>query len=227
MWRCRRRLVSSAIAAFALASSVVVTQEQRDPRFNAATSAITVDVVVRDQRGRPVTDLGRADFQLFEDKVPQEIRDVALVAGASQVEQQNDDKGGVRSGSAASPGNQPFAPGAGPTFVALVFDRLSPEARALAHRGALTYLDTNRPQDFAGVFLSDLSLITVQTYTTDRARLRTAIDDVATGRCGARARRRWFERELAGDNGSERRRVAQGSADQPDDAGRADRGLPR
>jgi VWFA-related protein len=180
MWRCRRRLVSSAIAAFALASSVVVTQEQRDPRFNAATTAITVDVVVRDQRGRPVTDLGRADFQLFEDKVPQEIRDVALVAGASQVEQQNDDKGGVRSGSAASPGNQPFAPGAGPTFVALVFDRLSPEARALAHRGALTYLDTNRPQDFAGVFLSDLSLITVQTYTTDRARLRTAIDDVAS-----------------------------------------------
>jgi hypothetical protein len=56
MWR---RLASSAIAALALAASAAFTQHQRDSRLKTATTAITVDVVVRDQRGRPVTDLGR------------------------------------------------------------------------------------------------------------------------------------------------------------------------
>ncbi|HEX6465537.1 MAG TPA: VWA domain-containing protein [Vicinamibacterales bacterium] len=69
-------------------------------------------------------------------------------------------------------------------FVALVFDRLSPEARALAHKGGLTYVDRDRSQDFTGVFLSDLSLTTIQAYTTDRARLRKAIEDVASRATG-------------------------------------------
>jgi VWFA-related protein len=181
MWR--RRLASSAIAALALASSAVVTQDQRDARLKTATTAITVDVVVRDQRGRPVTDLRRADFQLLEDGAPQQIGDVTVVVDSPRTGAKSDVTN-VRPEAAASSGSNPAAPAAGPTFVALVFDRLSPEARALAHKGALMTLENSRPQDFAGVFLSDLSLVTVQTYTTDQARLRKAIDDVASRATG-------------------------------------------
>ena len=53
MWRLKLLLSSSAIAALALAGSTGATQqEQRDTRLKATTTAITVDVVVRDQRDR-------------------------------------------------------------------------------------------------------------------------------------------------------------------------------
>ena len=42
-------------------------------RFGAATAGVLVDVVVRDRRGRPVTDLSAEQFQVFEDGVPQTI----------------------------------------------------------------------------------------------------------------------------------------------------------
>jgi VWFA-related protein len=140
---------------------------------------VTVDVVVRDQRGTPVTDLRRADFKLLEEGVVQEIGDFTLVADLPRTGLKSADAELRRDKPAAS-GARPPAPTPAPTFLALVFDRLSPEGRALSHKGALAYLDTNREHDFAGVFLSDLSLVTVQTYTTDRVRLRKAIDEVAT-----------------------------------------------
>jgi len=154
-------------------------QEQRDTHLKAAATAITVDVVVRDQRGRPVTDLQRSDFQLLEDGVPQQIGDLSIVSD-SPGRGAKSDATKMRPEPAPSSGSKAAGPAAAPTIVALVFDRLSPEARALAHKGALAYLDTTRGQDFAGVFLSDLSLITLQTFTTDRARVRKAINEAAT-----------------------------------------------
>ncbi len=155
------------------------TQEQRGTHLKATATAITVDVVVRDQRGRPVTDLTRSDFQLLEDDVPQQIGDLTREGDASPASPKANARD-VASGTAAPRGTQGPASTTGPTVVALVFDRLSPEARALAHKGALAYLDTNRGQDFAGVFLSDLSLVTLQTFTTDRARVKKAIDEAAS-----------------------------------------------
>jgi VWFA-related protein len=181
MWHSR--LAISAIAALALATSVVLTQDQRDSRLKTSTTAITVDVVVRDQRGRPVTDLVRTDFQLLEDDTPQQIGDMTLVADSSQPVAKSADAN-VRPGTPAPSGGNPAAHAPAPTFVALVFDRLSPEARALAHKGALTSIETSGPQDFTGVFLSDLSLVTIQTYTTDRALARKAIDSVASRATG-------------------------------------------
>ena len=41
--------------------------------FSSATTAILVDVVVRDRKGRPVTDMNAAEFSLYEDGTPQKI----------------------------------------------------------------------------------------------------------------------------------------------------------
>jgi VWFA-related protein len=138
-----------------------------------------VDAVVRDKSGKPVTDLKAADFELYEDDVRQEIGDVTLMAPPAS-------KGAP--GSVAPAGAPAVASGtvSPPTVVALVFDKLSSEARALAHKGAMAYLetsqeylDTSQENDFAGVFLVDMSLQMLQTYTTDRAKLRIAINEAA------------------------------------------------
>jgi VWFA-related protein len=159
------------------ASVLAGTQQPQEP-FKAATSAVTVDVVVRDQRGQPVTNLRREDFQLSEDGVLQQISE--FTPASVTLPDAQSAASGVVGESPALLGTQRSNSAGGPTFVALVFDRLSPEARALSHKGALAYLETNRDQDFAGVFLADLSLVTIQTYTTNRALVRKGLDEVAT-----------------------------------------------
>jgi hypothetical protein len=125
-----------AVAVVLYAGSALVQGQQPPPpastpavapsdpqRFGAATTAVVVDVIVRDKAGRPVTDLKAADFQLLEDDLPQEIGNVSLVAPASTLA-----AGGA---GAAPPGAPPPAPAgtvAAPTFVALVFDASRPKA---------------------------------------------------------------------------------------------------
>ena len=65
-------------------------------------------------------------------------------------------------------------------MIALVFHRLSAEGRDQAAAAARSYLDRATPNDYAGVFSIDTSLEALQTFTTDRARLATAIERAAT-----------------------------------------------
>ena len=58
--------------------------QQPDPKFGAATTAVVIDVVVRDAKGRPVTDLTRADFELLEDGVAQTLGDVTRVGAPAR-----------------------------------------------------------------------------------------------------------------------------------------------
>jgi VWFA-related protein len=149
-------------------------QEEHQRTFEAATTAVVVDVVVRDRRGNPVTDLRKEDFELLEDGVRQEIADLTLVAPAASR------KGAALPVPAPDAALPPGTTVPTPTFVALAFDRLSPEGRALAHKGALAYLETARENDFAGVFVVDNRLEMVETFTNDRTALRHAIDAAAS-----------------------------------------------
>jgi len=151
--------------------------------FATSTTAVVVDVVVRDAKGAPIVDLKPSDFELLEDEVKQKIASVELIAPGHA---------SVPAGAAArardtapptSPTIAPEAPAAvaaGPTVIALVFHRLSPEARDLAAAAARGYLDRATADDYAGVFSIDTSLEVLQTFTTDRARLTTAIERAAT-----------------------------------------------
>ena len=169
-------LIGGMLSAAARPHSATQSPAQRP--FETGTAGVVVDVVVRDGGGNPVTDLQKDDFELFEDGVRQEIADLTIVRPGREA-QRSAPTGG------SAPSRAPSAPDAprtvtSPSFVALVFDRLSPEARALAHKGALAYLETAQGDDFAGVFLSDRSLVTIQTYTNDRASIRRAIDEAVS-----------------------------------------------
>ncbi len=177
-------------AAFLLVGNATPSSLQQAPRdsqpLTTQATAIVVDVVVRDKQGRPVVDLAASDFELYEDDVRQTIGNLALVA-PGRADTAGPDAAGNATTAAQTPrpvdraasSESPTSVGK-PTFVALVFDRLSPESRALAHKGALAYLESARPDDFAGVFLIDLDIETIQTYTNDRARVQRAIDEAAS-----------------------------------------------
>jgi len=145
----------------------------QDPEvYRGETTAVVVDVVVRDRRGRPIVDLQKGDFELLEDGVRQEIGAVTLVASGGDAR-----ASGRTAPSVPSGGQEAYAPAPdAPTFLAMVFDRMSLEARAQAYKGALAYLDApGGPDDFAGVFVVELSLRTVQPFTNDPGAVRAAL----------------------------------------------------
>jgi VWFA-related protein len=146
--------------------------------ITSGVTAVVVDVVVRDNKGNPVTDLRREDFRLFEDGVQQEISDSVVVMPGSRASALP----AVTSSSTASAATAfagETAKPPGENFLAIVFDRLSEDARPLAYKGALAYLETFHENDFVGVFVSDLGSKTVQNYTNDREKIRKAIYDAS------------------------------------------------
>jgi VWFA-related protein len=169
MTRAARIVLCALIAAGASASAQQPAQPERPARYETATSAVVVDVVARDRKG-PVTDLTQADFEVYEDGTLQQVATFerrAPDALATAVH-------GVPSGSGA-----PGASTAPPVVVALAWDRLTPEARALAHKAAQTFLGQRQPSELVGVFITDQSLRVVEGYTTDATKLKTAVDRVA------------------------------------------------
>ncbi len=68
----------------------------------------------------------------------------------------------------------------GPPVIALAWDRLGPEGRALAHQAARRLVATRRPDELVGIFLTDMTLQTVVPYTTDGKKLASAVEDLAT-----------------------------------------------
>jgi VWFA-related protein len=137
---------------------------------------VVLDVVVRDKKGRPVKDLTAADFEVLEDGVRQQIESFHLVSRGPSVE----------AGPKETPAPTDVAPAPPPprrdplsdlNLIGLVFDRLSPEARGLAHKAALSYVsDAPTSNDRLGVFVIDLSLRVIQFYTGERELVRQAID---------------------------------------------------
>ena len=184
MSRASTWILAAAVAAAAGAGAHAQAPPQAPGGgFTTSTTAVVVDVVVRDVKGAPIVDLKPSDFELLEDDVKQRIASVELIAPG---------RGAALAGTAArardadqatptTPApHAPAAAPASPTVIALVFHRLSPEGRDLAAAAARGYLDRATPNDYAGVFSIDTSLETLQTFTTDRARLTTAIERAAT-----------------------------------------------
>jgi VWFA-related protein len=175
------RLLTACFLIFSLAPGFFAqepkVQEAEAERIVVKTNEVLLDAIVKDKKGRSVKDLKASDFAVFEDEVEQEISSFRLVkrepttievAGTSE-----------SSASRTAGTSRPAAPlnTNHVSAVALVFDRLSPDARALARQAALTYLDEGwRGDDFVGVFGIDLAPRVLQPFTNNQQLVKQAIE---------------------------------------------------
>src|SRR6266700_1448695 len=103
-------------------------QNQNDQVLRVRTNEVRLDVVVKDKKGRPVKDLTSADFEIYEDGVQQRIESFRFVmreATTGNNPEQPADRRNNKSEQAPPAPAQKNSLG----LIALVFDRLSPEAR--------------------------------------------------------------------------------------------------
>jgi len=153
-----------------------VSQEQ-DEVIRVRSNEVRLDVIVKDKKGRPIRDLKAADFEVLEDGVSQKIESFRFVSreGGLTTSESKDGKSPVDT-STTTPARRTT-----PTVTALVFDRLSPEARALARKAGLAYAHEGMGSgSFTGVFGIDQSLRTVQSFTDDATLVTDAVER-ATG----------------------------------------------
>jgi VWFA-related protein len=167
----KTRLQAGAMAgglAIGLAISTLAAQKPQDPPvFHTSTTAAVVDVIVRDRTGKPVHDLTEADFEVLEDGVPQRIISFeSHISGAP----------GAGPDATARPAGASTAPTR--SLVALVFQQLPQQSRTMAADAARTTIDALAPDEYAGVFAVELSLVTMAPFTLDRAALRAAVDKI-------------------------------------------------
>jgi len=160
--------------SFAVGLTCLVGAQQ--PPVKTITTGVVVDVTVVDNKGNPVLDLAPEDFELSEDGARQRIVSATLVQrGVVRPLETSDAAGGQSSQAASTQSTSPASRSEGaitPSVTAILFDRLSPESRALARRAALAYVSTlTPPHDYAGVFLADLSLRTFQPFTNQPEKL--------------------------------------------------------
>ncbi len=81
-----RFTVTGLIAAAALAATTArALQQEQPPRFRADVRAVLVDVLVLDPDGNPVSGLTRDEFEVFEDKVQQDIQSFDVIDWTSYV----------------------------------------------------------------------------------------------------------------------------------------------
>ena len=155
-------------AALVLAPASVRAQAERQPRFSAETSAVVLDVVVRDRQGRPVTGLTPLDFEVFEGRARQAIT-VFEGPGARP------ESAIVPAAGAAARALAPAPTSGPPRVVALAFEQLGPAARVAAAQAARRVVDALGPGDFAGVFTIDRALRVVASYAPPSATVRAAV----------------------------------------------------
>jgi len=156
------------------------SEPQNPDKIVVERSEVIIDAIVRDKKGRPVTNLSAKDFEVYEDGARQQIDSFRLVTrGALKTDEQRPMPQPAETAKAATAIPLPAVENR-PGAVALVFDRLATDARVRAHAAALAYIEQGLgPNDFVGVFRIDQSLSTVQTFTNDPRLIRQAIDQVA------------------------------------------------
>ena len=171
------------LASLLLATSLTLVAQQ-PPVTRTTTTGVLIDVSVVDREGRPVLDLRPEEFEIEEDGKRQRIATVSLVHGGASRPVTGSSASAAPSQTASAaqraadtPAVADTLPDNTPIVTAILFDRLTPEIRPLAHRAAQAHVASmSSPRDYAGVFLADTSLRTFASFTNDVPKLRVAVD---------------------------------------------------
>ena len=146
-------------------------QTPSPPVFRTGTTAVLLDIVVRDKRGHPIRDLRQDEIAVLEDGAPRDVKSFRLVEGAAA-------EGGL-----STPGSGVVQPDPlrRVTLVSLVFDHLGQNARKLAQKAAQDYLKKPLPTgQWVAVFSLDNRLHMLQDFSRNVGALSAAVDRATT-----------------------------------------------
>lgn len=181
------------LALVALSSAVLSqpSAQQPDPAqpplrspsaIRISVDFVQIDAVVTDSRGRHVTDLTAADFEVLEDGKPQTIATFTYVPAGTLAPTS------VGSGSTLPPVPPPAVGPARPITrdqvrrtMAIVVDDLSLSFESIARvRNVLRrFLDEHmQPGDLVAILRTGAGMGALQQFTTDRRQLHAAVDNV-------------------------------------------------
>jgi VWFA-related protein len=167
-------VLSSVLAVLGLPAPVDPTPDI--PVVRISLEAVRVDVVVTDGRGRQVTDLTRAEFEIREDSTKREITHFAYVrVGGSAVS-----PAALIEGRSAEdvPARPPERAGFTTAFVvddlSLSFPSMV-RVRNMLHRFVAEQM---QPRDAVAIVRVGSGIGTLQQFTTDKRMLRAAIDGI-------------------------------------------------
>ena len=175
-------LVLTVICGFSpvLTCAQTPASQDQDDVIRVRSNEVRLDVVVKDKKGRPIRDLKATDFEVQEDGVQQKVESFRFVsreaAPVASGPKDNAQPGPPTTTTTVTAGTRST-----PAITALVFDRLSPEARSLARKAGLAYAQEGMAGGgFTGVFGIDLSLRTLQAFTDNSQLIKDAVEK-ATG----------------------------------------------
>lgn len=170
-----RWLAATAVCFLTFASFSIRPQQT----IRTTSEAVLVDFVVRDGSGRPVTDLGRDEVEVYEEGVLQQLHSF----GFSRA---------LRTGDRAAtsdPVTTPGSPGVGsqagaavadlrfPSLVSIVFDQLSISSRNLAGTACRDFVrQLAGSGTLVSVWVLDHGLRVIQEFTDDPERLEAAVE---------------------------------------------------
>jgi VWFA-related protein len=162
-------LLTVGVALPARARPQSPARAEEPPTFAAGTAAVLLDVVIRDKKGRPVTDIRPEEVEVIEDGLPQKVDSFRWVETEP-----------VRVEGASVP-DRPD-PSRQVNLVSIVFDQLGIEGRKLAARAATSFLERAlRPNTFVAVFSIDQRLALLQPFTGDAGKLNAAVAAATSG----------------------------------------------
>src|SRR5215831_2725265 len=196
--------IAVTLFPFRSASGQEPSPQKPDEVLRVRTNEVRLDVVVKDKKGHAVKDLNPADFEVLEDGVSQRIQSFRFVNREAPADSSpNPNKPNAERKAGDPEVSQPLTlpRRTTPGVTALVFDRLSPEARALARRAGTAYAQEGMAAgDFTGVFRIDQSLLTIQSFTDNSEQVKAAIEKATTAAPSSYASGAQKVRDLADRN---------------------------
>jgi len=146
-----------------------VAPAQEKTAIQTSGEEVLVDVVVRDKKGRAVTNLPESAFTVLDEGAPRQISSFRLVRGTEAVSSPN--------ATSAATTTQKLDPIRQIRLVSLIFDRLDMTERLATRRAAVDLMNVELPQNvFVGVFALGSELQAIQGFTNKRELLVQAIE---------------------------------------------------
>jgi VWFA-related protein len=170
-------LCASCWALAGVAAAQNAAPPESGVTIRTTVAEVSLDLVVRDKKGKVVKTLKAGDVEIYEDGVRQQIVDFRLVTGPSA--QRQEAAGALVVPSKAKPVSLPLR---SLNVVCIVFQNLDPGSKKWAVDATREFLKSDLPADsWVGIFNLGSRVSVLQPFTTDRNALLQASKNAFVG----------------------------------------------